>query len=123
MRTPSGVTQLSQEQQQQQQHHAQFAAPPTYPSDDDDDGQYQQDKPPMDRNNSAHLSAGAPPAGHVTGAQASDDDVGTFNGGSYRISHRDSNTILTVQLAAGCPLSAKPGRLLPSGSIKSVARY
>jgi hypothetical protein len=37
------------------------------------------------------------------------DDVGTFNGGSYRVSHRDTNTILTVQLAIGCPLTAKPG--------------
>jgi hypothetical protein len=35
--------------------------------------------------------------------------VGTFNGGSYRISHRDSNSLLTLQLAMGCPLTAKPG--------------
>jgi hypothetical protein len=41
------------------------------------------------------------------------DDVGTFNGGSYRVSHRDTNTILTVQLAIGCPLTAKPGTYLP----------
>jgi hypothetical protein len=39
------------------------------------------------------------------------DDVGTFNGGSYRVSHRDTNTILTVQLAIGCPLTAKPGMI------------
>lgn len=38
------------------------------------------------------------------------DDVGTFNGGSYRISHRDTNSILTLQLAMGCPITAKPGR-------------
>ena len=38
------------------------------------------------------------------------DDVGTFNGGSYRISHRDTNTILTLQLAMGCPITAKPGK-------------
>lgn len=37
------------------------------------------------------------------------DDVGTFNGGSYRISHRDTNSVLTIQLAMGCPLTAKPG--------------
>jgi hypothetical protein len=35
--------------------------------------------------------------------------VGTFNGGSYRISHRDTNSILTLQLAMGCPLTVKPG--------------
>lgn len=45
-----------------------------------------------------------------TGAQSvHGDSVGTFNGGSYRISHRDTNTILTVQLAVGCPVTAKPG--------------
>jgi hypothetical protein len=38
------------------------------------------------------------------------DDVGTFNGGSYRISHRDSNSLLTLQLAVGCPIEAKPGK-------------
>jgi hypothetical protein len=35
--------------------------------------------------------------------------VGTFNGGSFRISHRDTNSILTIQLAIGCPMVAKPG--------------
>lgn len=49
-------------------------------------------------------------SGQFTGAQAvHGDSVGTFNGGSYRISHRDTNTILTVQLAVGCPVTAKPG--------------
>jgi hypothetical protein len=47
------------------------------------------------------------------GAGAStQDDVGTFNGGSYRVSHRDTNTILTVQLAIGCPFTGRPGRFL-----------
>lgn len=46
------------------------------------------------------------------GAEATMDDVGTFNGGSYRISHRDCNTVLTVQLAIGCPLQAKPGAMI-----------
>jgi hypothetical protein len=53
---------------------------------------------------------GAPAPGQFTGAQATNEDsVGTFNGGSYRISHRDSNSLLTLQLAVGCPLTAKPG--------------
>ena len=60
---------------------------------------------PMDDN-------GAPTADHFTGAQATVDDVGAFNGGAYRISHRDCNTILTVQLAVGCPLIAKPGSMI-----------
>jgi uncharacterized protein (AIM24 family) len=40
------------------------------------------------------------------------DDVGTFNGGSFRISHRDSNTILTVQLAPSAPFIGKPGSMI-----------
>lgn len=39
------------------------------------------------------------------------DTIGSFNGGSYRIDHRDSNTLLTLQLAHGCPVIAKPGIL------------
>ena len=53
---------------------------------------------------------GAPPMGQFMGADATCDDIGTFNGGSYRISHRDCNTILTIQLAMGCPVNAKPGK-------------
>jgi len=49
--------------------------------------------------------------GVFTGATATTDDVGTFNGGGYRVSHRDANTLLTVQLAVGCPLIVKPGAL------------
>ncbi|KAI8230671.1 hypothetical protein K4K57_007957 [Colletotrichum sp. SAR 10_99] len=64
---------------------------------------------PVDTSNPANLQGGAPAATHFLGATATVDDVGTFNGGSYRISHRDSNTILTIQLAVGCPLTAKPG--------------
>lgn len=56
------------------------------------------------------MPGGAPAPGHFIGAAATQDDIGTFNGGSYRISHRDTNTILTIQLAIGCPLAAKPGK-------------
>lgn len=67
---------------------------------------------PLDTSNPGNLVGGAPPPGHFVGASAIVDDVGTFNGGSYRISHRDSNTILTIQLAMGCPLQAKPGTMI-----------
>ena len=57
------------------------------------------------------MPGGAPPVGQFTGAGAiPQDDVGTFNGGSYRISHRDTNSVLTLQLAMGCPVQAKPGK-------------
>ena len=57
-----------------------------------------------------------PSAGFVGAGTTQQDDVGTFNGGSYRISHRDTNTIVTLQLAVGCPITAKPGKwcLAPS---------
>ncbi|KAF1360774.1 DUF124-domain-containing protein, partial [Lizonia empirigonia] len=54
------------------------------------------------------------------------DDVGTFNGGSYRVSHRDTNTILTVQLAIGCPLTAKPGTMIamtPTITLKGTMKF
>lgn len=68
------------------------------------------EKPPLNTNQSSQMPGGAPAQGHFTGAgSTTQDDVGTFNGGSYRISHRNTNTILTLQLAMGCPLHAKPG--------------
>ncbi|OAX79186.1 hypothetical protein ACJ72_06495 [Emergomyces africanus] len=70
---------------------------------------------------------GAPPQGHFIGAQATTaDDVGTFNGGSYRISHRDTNTIVTLQLAMGCPLTAKPGAMIamsPTMTLKGSVKF
>ncbi|KAK3941214.1 tryptophan RNA-binding attenuator protein-like domain-containing protein [Diplogelasinospora grovesii] len=95
-------------------HHQQFPPPPTY-LEEEDDGHYPAEKQqptPLDTSNPANLIAGAPPAGHFVGASTVVDDVGTFNGGSFRISHRDCNTVLTIQLAIGCPLSAKPGAMI-----------
>ncbi|SZF02639.1 unnamed protein product [Blumeria hordei] len=54
----------------------------------------------------------ATPTFSTLDASALRDDVGTFNGGSYRISHRDTNSIITFQLAAGCPLTVKPGAMI-----------
>ncbi|KAI4130488.1 MAG: hypothetical protein LQ338_001719 [Usnochroma carphineum] len=67
---------------------------------------------PLNTNQASQMPGGAPAPAHFTGASATQDDIGTFNGGSYRISHRDSNTILTLQLAMGCPITAKPGMAL-----------
>ncbi|KAJ5114984.1 hypothetical protein NUU61_000743 [Penicillium alfredii] len=59
------------------------------------------------------IPGGAPAFGQFQGASGTnEDEVGTFNGGSYRISHRDSNSLLTLQLAMGCPLTAKPGVMI-----------
>lgn len=68
-------------------------------------------KTPEARANEIALSGVSP--GQFSGAKGvSSDDVGTFNGGSYRISHRDTNSILTLQLAMGCPIFAKPGVMI-----------
>jgi len=71
------------------------------------------------------MGAGAP--AQFIGAQStSADDVGTFNGGSYRISHRDSNTIMTLQLAFGCPLTVKPGAMIamsPTMTLKGSMKF
>ncbi|KAI0134276.1 duf124 domain-containing protein [Xylariales sp. AK1849] len=71
--------------------------------------------------------SGALPSGQFQGAHSTSvDDVGTFNGGSYRISHRDSNTIITLQLARGCPLDAKPGALIamsPTITLKGEYKF
>jgi uncharacterized protein (AIM24 family) len=72
---------------------------------------------------------GVPEQGQFQGAQATNnisDDVGTFNGGAYRISHRDTNSILTLQLAAGCPIQAKPGAMIamsPSVMLKGALHF
>ena len=72
---------------------------------------------------------GVPEQGQFSGAQSTSsaaDDVGTFNGGAFRISHRDTNSILTLQLAMGCPITAKPGAMIamsPSVSLKGAVKF
>ncbi|KAF2840153.1 DUF124-domain-containing protein [Patellaria atrata CBS 101060] len=74
--------------------------------------QQQQQMAPLNMNAPGALQGGAPPQQHFMGAATNQDDVGTFNGGSYRVSHRDTNSILTVQLAPGAPMIAKPGAMI-----------
>lgn len=70
---------------------------------------------------------GIPQGGQFVGVQSTNsDDVGTFNGGSYRISHRDTNSIVTIQLAVGCPITAKPGVMIamsPSITLKGAVKF
>ncbi|KAI4149950.1 MAG: hypothetical protein LQ340_004338 [Diploschistes diacapsis] len=81
---------------------------------------------PLDNTKPSLMPGGAPQASHFMGAATMQDDVGTFNGGSYRISHRDSNTVLTLQLAMGCPLTAKPGVMFamsPTITLKGALKF
>ncbi|TVY56115.1 Uncharacterized protein LCER1_G003997 [Lachnellula cervina] len=87
---------------------------------------YPLEKPALDTSQTTNLDHGAPAAGHFVGASTTQDDVGTFNGGSYRISHRDTNSILTLQLAMGCPLTAKPGAMIamtPTITLKGTVKF
>lgn len=71
------------------------------------------------------MPGGAPPASHFT-TQHNVDDVGQFNGGAYRISHRDTNTIVTVQLAIGAPLHVKAGAMIamsPTVTVKGEIKF
>ncbi|KAI5266775.1 DUF124-domain-containing protein [Aureobasidium subglaciale] len=86
----------------------------------------QPEKSSLSTSESSDLIVGAPPQTHFVGAGATADDVGTFNGGSYRISHRDTNTILTLQLAMGCPLSVRPGTMIamsPTVTLKGAIKF
>lgn len=110
---PAATPDLKQQHPSPPPRQPHFEAPPPPFSDDgaayppEKEGHGQEEE--LDTSNPVNLVAGAPPAGHFVGAGAVVDDVGTFNGGSYRISHRDTNSILTIQLAMGAPFDAKPG--------------
>lgn len=67
------------------------------------------------------MPGGAPAYGEFTGARGTNqDDTGVFNGGSFRISHRDTNSVLTIQLAMGCPLTIRPSKLFPTHGYAAV---
>lgn len=91
-----------------------YPGPPTvaFPSEKRKDADPPMSPRVFNTSQTFNMPGGAPPAGHFVGASATIDDVGTFNGGSYRISHRDTNTIVTIQLAMGCPLTTKPGVMI-----------
>ncbi|KAF3492167.1 uncharacterized protein GIQ15_01684 [Arthroderma uncinatum] len=123
-----------QQQHQQQQQQAPYSYPPPpqggaahYPPPPPNAGSpppLVAQTPPMQVESNM---PGAPPSGQFVGTQATTaDDVGTFNGGSYRISHRDTNSVLTIQLAMGCPLTAKPGAMIamsPTVSLKGSVKF
>ncbi|KAI0107124.1 tryptophan RNA-binding attenuator protein-like domain-containing protein [Nemania sp. FL0031] len=101
-------------------------APQGYPQEKPSPQQAQQPSSAAAPPPAPNMSAGAPAAGQFAGASATMDDVGTFNGGSYRISHRDCNTIVTIQLAMGCPLTARPGVLIamsPTITLKGEYKF
>ncbi|KAL4755519.1 hypothetical protein BDW72DRAFT_2880 [Aspergillus terricola var. indicus] len=78
--------------------------------------------PPVSHGASQSVGGGS----FVGATSTAADDVGTFNGGSYRISHRDSNTLLTLQLAVGCPLQVKPGVMIgmsPTMTLKGTLSF
>ncbi|KAL1842014.1 hypothetical protein VTJ49DRAFT_6180 [Mycothermus thermophilus] len=114
----------------------QFAPPPAYPQDGANTGYPPEKQQTDEKDQQAQTQTqaapvidptGAPAAGVFTGAVSTYvDDVGTFNGGSYRISHRDCNSVLTIQLAIGCPVEARPGAMIamsPSIVLKGSYKF
>ncbi|KAF4550347.1 Hypothetical protein D9617_17g046150 [Elsinoe fawcettii] len=102
-----------------QQLHRQsgYASPPQSPPLDKEFASMNLSPTPVSINTQPSAVASQPPT--------NPDDVGTFNGGSYRISHRSTNTLLTLQLAINCPLIVRPGVMIGmsptmtvSGSVK-----
>ncbi|APA16220.1 hypothetical protein sscle_16g109900 [Sclerotinia sclerotiorum 1980 UF-70] len=101
-----------------------YAQPGFYPNQNTSD--YPPEKPALNTSLTINLDHGAPSAAHFVGASTTQDDVGTFNGGSYRISHRDTNSIVTIQLAMGCPLTVKPGAMIamtPTITLKGAIKF
>lgn len=105
------------------------SGPPSYASTSYPAEKQKEPEAPSTRqsfNRQSSMPGGAPAGNHFVGAQATADDVGTFNGGSYRISHRDTNTIVTLQLAVGCPLEVKPGAMIamsPTMTVKGNFKF
>ncbi|CAI7577680.1 unnamed protein product [Penicillium glandicola] len=93
-----------------------YAAPPKSVSPPYQDPIAQHNQAAFDQNQAIGIQkmpGGAPAYGEFSGARGTNqDDTGIFNGGSYRISHRDTNSLLTVQLAMGCPLTVRPGAMI-----------
>lgn len=51
---------------------------------------------------------------HFVGLGAAVEEAGEFNGGCFTVSHRDANTILSIELKPSCRIIARPGALLTS---------
>ncbi|THV47135.1 hypothetical protein BGAL_0332g00060 [Botrytis galanthina] len=108
----------------QETHHPSFAQPSSNTTTNTSD--YPPEKPALNTSLTTNLDHGAPSAAHFVGASTTQDDVGTFNGGSYRVSHRDTNSIVTIQLAMGCPLTVKPGAMIamtPTITLKGAIKF
>ncbi|KAK6355792.1 hypothetical protein TWF718_000174 [Orbilia javanica] len=108
-------TQFSPPPQQEHRGSQQYFSPPPQsfapPSGPPPPQQVPQQQPPQQNFQPQPQAGPSAPVAQV-GSTISQELVGQFNGGSYRIDHRDSNTILTMNLAHGCPIIAKPGAMV-----------
>lgn len=70
---------------------------------------------------------GAPgPSSTLVGGLTVQDTIGTFEGVSYRIDHRDSNSILHFTLQPGYEVKGKPGAMVtmqPSVQIRGNFKF
>jgi uncharacterized protein (AIM24 family) len=54
------------------------------------------------------------------------DSIGQFNGGYYKIDHRDTNTLLSVTLSPNAPFFAQPGAMVamtPDVTLKGKFKF
>ncbi|CAF4346881.1 unnamed protein product, partial [Rotaria sordida] len=68
------------------------------------------------------MAAAAPPL--ASGSLA--DVVGQFNGGYYKIDHRDTNALLSVTLQPNTPFYAQPGAMVamsPEVTLKGKFKF
>ncbi|KAI1007702.1 hypothetical protein K3495_g529 [Podosphaera aphanis] len=107
-------------------HHTSSQQPPQHQTCQYIDPQSQYLENPLPPSSVTESQQITPATNHIIRASTSLDDVGTFNGGSYRISHRDTNSLLTFQLAIGCPLIVKPGAMIsmsPTVTLKGTIKF
>ncbi|KAI5805805.1 DUF124 domain-containing protein [Geopyxis carbonaria] len=122
----------------QPQHQQSYPPPPHQPSQQHQQGyhpppaggaQAQHHAPPITQTAFDPSRQGPPSAPQTTttpSGNAITDTLGSFNGGSYRIDHRDCNTLLTLQLSHGCAVTAKPGAMVamsPTVTLKGSVKF
>ncbi|UNI19380.1 hypothetical protein JDV02_005565 [Purpureocillium takamizusanense] len=108
-----------QPQQQQQVHHQQqqhYPPPPTHA--------LQQQQPPQQTQQQYANVVAQPGAQHLQHQQGpAPTDSGAFHGGTYNITHRDTNAVLGVNLQPGAVVRAKPGAMIHmAGSIQLTGK-
>ncbi|KAI9148833.1 hypothetical protein HJFPF1_10875 [Paramyrothecium foliicola] len=121
---PPPVPPHPQQQYQQHPQQPQYSSPPPHGAP-----QYQQphqQQPPQQQQQQQLQHQGShhvpqPPAQAAAPLHPSDN--GAFHGGTYSVTHRDTNAVLTVDLQQGANIRSKPGAMIHmSGSVQLTGK-